>query len=114
VTGGIGLIVTAVVVLLKYLPQGALYIIGGSVMALGAFVPVMELLLCVTFSNVAFVGWSFYLSSVVIGIPAPMGRDHPHQSGPRFRRAEVLTASPSREKPLGKMEKGPPERSLYK
>ena len=60
VTGGLGLIVTAVVTLLKYLPRGALYIIGGALITLGAFVPVMELLLCVTFSGVEFLGWSFY------------------------------------------------------
>lgn len=69
VTGGIGLIVTAVVVLMKYVPRGALYIIGGAVMALGAFIPVMELLLCITFSDVTFVGWSFYplIALVLLG-----------------------------------------------
>ena len=60
VTAGLGILVTAVVTLLKYVRRGALYIIGGALLALGAFIPVMELLLCVTFSRVAFIGWSFY------------------------------------------------------
>ena len=33
---------------------------------------------------------------------APLGRHHPHQSENRFRRADFLTASPSREKPLSR------------
>ena len=34
---------------------------------------------------------------------APLGRHHPHQSENRFRRADFLTASPSREKPLAEV-----------
>lgn len=59
VTGGVGLIVTAVVTLLRYVRRGALYIIGGALMALGAFMLLMEFLLCVTFA-LRFVGWSLY------------------------------------------------------
>lgn len=59
VTGGVGLIVTAVVTLLRYVRRGALYVIGGALMALGAFMLLMEFLMCVTFA-LRFVGWSLY------------------------------------------------------
>ena len=59
VTGVVGVIVTTVTVLLRYVRRGALYIIGGAVMALGAFMPLMEFLLYVTF-DLRFVGWSLY------------------------------------------------------
>lgn len=59
VTGAVGLIVTAVTALLRYVRQGALYIIGGAISALGVFMPLMEYLLVITFS-LRFVGWSFY------------------------------------------------------
>lgn len=58
-TMSIGLIVTAVVVLLRYLRKGRLYILGGAMMALGANILLMEYLLTVTFRT-AFVGWSVY------------------------------------------------------
>lgn len=69
VTGAVGLIVTAVVTLVKYLKRGMLYIFGGALVALGAFMPVMELLLCITFSGVSFLGWSFYplIALVLLG-----------------------------------------------
>lgn len=60
VTGGIGLIVTAVVVLLRYLRRGRLYILGGAMLALGAFMPLMEYLIVITFDRPRFVGWSLY------------------------------------------------------
>lgn len=58
-TMSIGLIVTAVVVLLRYLRKGRLYILGGAMIALGANILLMEYLLTVTFRT-AFVGWSVY------------------------------------------------------
>ena len=60
VTGAIGLIVTAVVTLLRYVRRGMLYIIGGAFIALGAFMPLMEFLLVVTFPTIAFHWWSLY------------------------------------------------------
>lgn len=60
VTGAIGLIVTAVVTLLRYVRKGMLYIIGGALIALGAFMPLMEFLLVLTFSSIDFVWWSLY------------------------------------------------------
>lgn len=60
ITGFICLIVTAMVVLLRYLRRGKLYVIGGGIIALGAFMPIMELLLCITFPGIPFIGWGFY------------------------------------------------------
>ncbi len=67
VTGGVGLIVTAVVALMRYLPRGALYIFGGATVALGAFMVVVEILMDITFSIPKFLGWSFY-PLVVLGL----------------------------------------------
>lgn len=60
VVGGIGVIVTAVVVLLKYVKRGKFFIFGGAVMATGAFMLLFEFLLTITFPKLSFVGWSFY------------------------------------------------------
>lgn len=60
VVGGIGLIITALVTLLRYVRRGKLYIFGGALAALGAFMPLMEYLLVVTFDRPRFVGWSLY------------------------------------------------------
>lgn len=60
ITAGIGIIVTAVVALLRYLRRGRLYIVGGALILLGAFTLVMELLLCLTFDVAQFIGWSLY------------------------------------------------------
>lgn len=60
VTGFVGLWVTAVVALLRYLPRRAgLYILGGAGIALGAFMPLMEYLMCYTF-HAEFIAWSAY------------------------------------------------------
>ena len=67
VTGFIALVVTAVVTLLRYVRKGMLYIIGGAFIALGAFMPLMEFLLVLTFSSVEFVWWSLYpLTALVL------------------------------------------------
>lgn len=60
VTGAIGIIVTAVTTLLRYLKKGKLYIIGGAFVALGSFMPLMEFLLHYTFHDEFFIGWSIY------------------------------------------------------
>ncbi|MBQ7415814.1 MAG: hypothetical protein IJW14_02095 [Oscillospiraceae bacterium] len=67
VIGGIGLIVTAVVTLHKYVRKGLLYIYGGALMAFGAFMLLMEYLLVITFEGIPFVGWSLY-PLVVFGV----------------------------------------------
>lgn len=67
VTGFMGLLATAVTALCRYLRRGKLFIIGGALMALGLFMPLMEYLLCVTFDSIRFFGWSLYpLTSLVI------------------------------------------------
>lgn len=67
VTGAIGLIVTAVVALLKYVGKGELYIFGGAFILLGAFMPVMELLLNLTFGFTRGLVWSVYpLTALVL------------------------------------------------
>ena len=60
VTGAVGLIVTAVVALLRYVGKGELYIFGGALAALGAFMPVMEFLLNLTFGFPQRLLWSVY------------------------------------------------------
>ncbi len=60
VTGAVGLIVTAVVALLKYVGKGELYIFGGALVLLGAFMPVMEFLLNLTFGLSQRLLWSGY------------------------------------------------------
>lgn len=60
VTGYVGALVTAVVVLRRYIRRGRLYVFGGAIMALGAFIPLMELLLSITFPGIDFIGWCFY------------------------------------------------------
>ena len=59
VVGGLGLIVSAVVTLLRYAGRGKWYILGGAFIALGALTLGTELLLDHTF-RVLFVGWSLY------------------------------------------------------
>lgn len=67
VLGGLGLIITTVVTLCRYIHRGRLYISGGGSITLGLFMPVMELLLNYTFHRTRFVAWSFYpLSALVI------------------------------------------------
>ncbi len=67
VVGFVGLLVTTVTALLRYVSRGRLYIIGGAMMALGAFMPLMEYLLCITFEPIRFYGWSLYpLTALVI------------------------------------------------
>lgn len=60
VTGGLAILLTTVVALLRYLRRGRLYIAGGALITLGAFLTLVELLLCGTFKKVSFVGWSLY------------------------------------------------------
>ena len=66
VVGAICLIVTAVVTLLRYVRKGLLYIIGGAFAALGLFMPVMELLLVITFPSIQFIWWSLYPTTALV------------------------------------------------
>lgn len=65
-TGAIGLLVTAMVVLLKYLHRGRLYIFGGASIILGLLMPLMEFLLSLTFEPLHFGTWSFYPMIVLV------------------------------------------------
>ena len=64
VTAGLGLITVTVVVLLRCLCSGRLYIFGGAAIALGGFVLLIEFLLTITFGR-TFSGWSFYPLAVL-------------------------------------------------
>lgn len=69
VVGGIGVIATAFVTLMRYLRGGKLYIFGGTILALGLFMFPVELLVNLTFHVDRFVGWSMYplISLVLLG-----------------------------------------------
>ena len=60
ITGFLGLLCTAVTALLRYVRRGVLYIAGGSLLILSAFMPLMEFLLCITFAPIRFLGWSLF------------------------------------------------------
>lgn len=67
VVAGLSLIVTAVITLLRYVKRGRLYTVGGAVLTLAGFIPVVEMLVCRTFESVEFIGWSLY-PLVVLGL----------------------------------------------
>lgn len=69
VVGGIGLILTALSALLRYLRRGRLYIFGGTAIALGLFMPLTEFLLILTFGLEKF-AWSLYpmVALVLLGL----------------------------------------------
>lgn len=60
VVGFVGTVVTAVVTLCRYVRRGYLYIFGGALATLGAFMPLMGFLVNVTFFVPRFAFWSVY------------------------------------------------------
>ena len=66
ITGGVALIITAVVTLLKYVRRGQLYIFGGAIIALGGMTVLAEYLSVITFGLDRFFGWSFYPLMVAV------------------------------------------------
>lgn len=60
VTGGIALIITAVVALMRYVPRGWLYIFGGAFLLLGGFSMLIEFLVNFTFGIENALFWSFF------------------------------------------------------
>ena len=67
VVGVIGVLVTAVVTLVRYVRRGRLYVFGGAITALGLFMPLMEWLLNLTFHRPRFAAWSLYpLTALVL------------------------------------------------
>lgn len=69
VAGGVGIIITAVVTLMRYTRGGVLYILGGAMVLLGAFMLLVEFLVIFTFRHVSFTGWFIYpmVPSVLFG-----------------------------------------------
>ncbi len=67
VTGGVCILVTAVVTLMRYVPKGAFFIFGGAFIGLGGFMVLVEFLLNFTFGFSKFLAWSFY-PFVVLGL----------------------------------------------
>jgi len=60
VAGFLALLTTAVATLLKYVHKGELYIIGGAILLLAFFMPLMGYLLNLTFFRPGFAFWSLY------------------------------------------------------
>jgi hypothetical protein len=65
VAGGWGIIITAVVALLRYLKKGKLYIWGGAFTLTGGFIMLIEFFISITF-DIRFFGWSVYPLSVLV------------------------------------------------
>ncbi len=65
ITGGMCLLCSAVVALLRYVKKGRLYIWGGAFLAFGGFMLLIEFLLDLTF-GFSFKGWSIYPMSVFL------------------------------------------------
>ena len=59
-------LVTAVVVLTRYTHGAEMYIYGGALVLLGAFMPLMEYLMTLTFRMEKFIGWSWYPLVVLV------------------------------------------------
>ena len=59
ITLAVAMITCTLVVLLRYLKKGKLYVVGGFVIALGALMLLIEMLMDVTF-GMHFIGWSLY------------------------------------------------------
>ena len=81
VAGIAGLVITAVVALIKYVGKGYFYIVGGAVIAMGAYVVLVEMFATFTFSLEEFHMWSVYPASgclflgaslIVLGICEPL------------------------------------------
>lgn len=64
--GGLCLIITAMVTLLRYVRGGRLYISGGAAMATGGWLLMVEYLMGITF-DLRFIGWSLY-PMLVLGL----------------------------------------------
>ena len=57
--GGLGILFTVLITLLRYVRRGKLFIFGGCAMALGAFMPLIEFLAVITFRRPVVI-WSVY------------------------------------------------------
>lgn len=52
--------ILVVLILIRYLHKGYLFIAGGAMIGLGLYAYILEVLLCAAFSMIPFVFWSFY------------------------------------------------------
>ena len=68
--GGLGVLITAFVALLKYLKKGKLYVVGGFFIALAGFMLLIEYMANITFEVGEFHGWSLYplVSLAMLGL----------------------------------------------
>ena len=64
--GFLGLLITAMTALLYYTRRGRLYIFGGAFILLGIFMPIMELLLNITFARPHYAAWSIYPMTTLV------------------------------------------------
>ena len=67
--GALGLIVTAITAVVKYVKKGYWYIAGGSILAIGGYICLIEFLLYITFGFKTHFPWSLYplVGCVIIG-----------------------------------------------
>lgn len=65
VAGGVGLMITAVIALVKYLRRGRLFVFGGLFIILGAFCLLIEFLADITFHSAPGFNWCFYPLAVL-------------------------------------------------
>ena len=70
VAGSIGVLITTVVALLRYVRRGYLYIFGGALIAAGGLAMLLEFLLNLTFGVHQTFFWSFYplAAGVLLGV----------------------------------------------
>lgn len=60
IVGCVAAIVITVLVLIRYVRGGRLYIFGGAFIATGGMMLLIEFLMDITFESVRFIGWSLY------------------------------------------------------
>ena len=75
VAGSIGVLITTVVALLRYVRRGYLYIFGGALIAAGGLAMLLEFLLNLTFGVHQTFFWSFYplAAGVLLGVAVLFG-----------------------------------------
>jgi len=67
ITASVGIIITVCATLIYYLRRGRLYIVGGSIIALGIVSMLIEMLLYITFDIGKFISWSIFpLTTLII------------------------------------------------
>lgn len=59
IVAGFAIVTSSLVTLLKYLKKGKLYVVGGSIIAFGCLILMIEYLMKITFA-IPLVGWSLY------------------------------------------------------